>query len=107
MADGEKTPFDEAKEAEQNAAQIEDLKSMVSMADGADGQSYPVSKLDCIHSQWRQTAVRLLKLLNPEAYAEYRKMKYANGPNPDLAARKAAYMFAFEKFMEFYGIAGF
>jgi hypothetical protein len=80
---------------------------MVSMAEGADGQTYPVTRLDCIHTQWRQTATSLLRLLDSESYKKYREMKYANGPNPDLATRKAAYMFAFEKFMEFYGIAGF
>ncbi len=108
MAGGdEKSPFDQAKDAEAAAAAVEDLKAMVKTAEGADGQTYPVTKLDCIHGQWRQTAVHLLRLLDPEAYKKYRDMKYGDGPNPDLETRRKAYIFAVTEFMKFYGIAGF
>ena len=104
---GEANPFDQAQKAEKMAADVEALQSVVSMAEGADGQTYPVSRLDVIHSQWRQTATGILRLVNPEAYKKYRELKYSKGQNPDLATRKAAYEYAVLEFLKLYGVAGF
>jgi len=109
MGDMTNLPHDENQEMDQKAlesAQAE-LKSPVSEAE-INGQEVVVTKLDCISTQWRQTATKLLRLTDPKAYAEYRKIKYSGGPNPDLATRMKAYEFAVVAFLKSsYKIAGF
>ncbi len=57
---------------------------------------------------WRQQAVQLLRVIDADAYAEYRKRKYSKGKEPDLKTRKAAYAYAIAAFLEAsYKIAGF
>ena len=71
-------------------------------------KSFPVSRLDGISSQVRNTVVEVLKIVDPVGYAEYRKLKYASGENPSLAERRAAYEFAWKKFLQAsYNVPGF
>lgn len=75
--------------------------------DAPDGKTYPMSRLDMVSHQWRQTAVQLLKVLDPKAYQKYREMKYKGREKPDLKTRRAAYKFAIVKFLEIsYNIPG-
>lgn len=102
---GEK--FEAAKEVEKLAAAKEDLTAPFQMFKTEDGKEYAITKANILSSQVRNMMTSVLKIVNPEAYAEYKAMKYAKGPNPDLATRKAAYIFAFQKFLEStYEIAG-
>lgn len=66
------------------------------------------SNLQAAGEHWRQQAVQLLRVIDPDGYAEYRKRKYGKGKSPDLKTRKAAYAFAIAAFLEAsYKIAGF
>lgn len=47
----------------------------------------------------RREVVEALKSMDPEGYEEYGRRKYANGPNPSLDVRRAAYVFAFERLL--------
>ena len=94
-------------DADKKAKLLEKLTEPVQMFEVGE-KSFPVSRLDAISSQVRNTIVEVLKVVNPEAYAEYRKLKYATGENPSLAERRASYLFAFQKFMEAsYNVAGY
>ena len=65
------------------------------------------TKAQVVGEGWRQQAVQLLRVIDPDGYAEYRKMKYGQGKTPDLKTRKAAYAFAVARFLEAsYKLAG-
>lgn len=62
-----------------------------------------ITKLDAISSQWRQTAVKLLKELSPADYEKYRAIKFEGvpmGQRPSLDQSRAAYLFAMQRFLE-------
>mgnify|MGYP001810430552 CR=1 FL=1 len=42
----------------------------------------------------------MLKRLDRDGYEEYKRMKYGQSGNPDLATRKRAYAFAAQRFLE-------
>ncbi len=66
------------------------------------------TKLQAAGEHWRQQAVQLLRVIDPDGYAEYRKRKYGKGKTPNLKTRKAAYAFAVGRFLEAsYKVAGF
>ena len=84
------------------------LNEALSMFKGADGKDYPVSGKHIVSTQVRQAITATVKELDPEAYAVYRQIKYANGENPDIETRKKAYRHAFEAFLRLtYHIPGF
>jgi hypothetical protein len=98
------------KSSKDEDAQVKDqLTAVVNPAyQFEDGTVGPVTGADILSTQVRQTVTRVLKVVDPKGYAEYRALKYKNGPVPSLADRRAAYEFAFKKFMEAtYKIAGF
>ncbi|MEI6236318.1 MAG: hypothetical protein WCT04_24945 [Planctomycetota bacterium] len=93
--------------ADKDAKLLEKLTEPVQMFESGD-KSFPVSRLDAISSQVRNTVVEVLKIVDPAGYAEYRKLKYASGENPSLVERRAAYLLAFKKFLEAtYNVPGF
>ncbi len=94
--------FEHAQEKEKLASQKEDLTSIVTTHEIEGAGETPITKLDILSSQWRRTAVQILKDLDAEAYEKYRTMKYPDGAEskPDLATRKKAYGFAVEAFLD-------
>jgi hypothetical protein len=99
-------PFDaNAFENQQESEKLEQMKAHLTEPvtahhiEGTEGET-PITRLDMLSSQWRQTATHLLKVIDPKAYAKYREMKYAGGPNPDHATRMAAYKFAVHAFLD-------
>ncbi len=111
MSEGDKpfdaNAFEHAKEKEKLAAAKEDLTTPVTTHEIEGVGETLVTKLDIISHGWRQTAVRLLRVLDPEAYQRYRKLKYGAGKNPDHRTRMKAYQFAVARFLEAsYKIAG-
>ena len=99
--------YEHGQEAKELEAIKQTLTEPVTMIQGADGKDYAISALDLVSHEWRRTAVDLLKALDPEAYAEYREIKYGAGPNPSLATRREAYKFAVRRFLELsYQVAG-
>lgn len=57
-------------------------------------------------SAMRRAAVAVLEAYDPEAFAEYGKLKYANSQDPTLEDRIKAYEFAIKRAMEIgYGTA--
>jgi hypothetical protein len=66
------------------------------------------TQVQVVGESWRQCAVQLLKVLDVDAYAEYRKRKYGKSKSPDLKTRRAAYAFACDRFLDVsYKLAGF
>ncbi len=84
------------QEGKAKAALLEPVQNY----DAPDGKTYAFARIDMVSHQWRQTAVQLLKVLDPKAYQKYREMKYKNGKEPDLKARMKAYKFAIMRFLE-------
>ena len=102
---GEK--FEAAKKAEKLAQAHVELTEPCQMYKTDDGKAFMVSKANILSSQVRNMVTSVLRVVDPEGYAAYKAMKYAKGPNPTLAERKAAYLFAFQKFLDkTYEIAG-
>jgi hypothetical protein len=65
------------------------------------------TKAQAIGEGWRQQAVKVLHVIDPEGYKEYRQRKYGTSETPDLKTRKAAYAFAVARFLEAsYKLAG-
>lgn len=81
-------------------AQKADLLAPRGEVPGDDGETYTITKLDMVSSQWRQAAVQILRILDPEGYAHYRKLKYEKGQKPDLKTRKKAYSYAIRRFLD-------
>ena len=92
--------FENQQESDKAAKIKEKMSEPIDMFKAADGKEYAVTGIDAMSHQFRRMAVEGLKVVDPEGYDEYRKMKYAGGPNPDLATRKAAYIFAATRFIE-------
>ena len=96
--------FEHAQEKEKLAALKDDLGSAVAMTEIKEGQGETlITKLDVVSSRWRQMAVHVLKQLDEESYAEYRKLKYGEAgevTDPDIAQRKKAYRFAVTRFLD-------
>jgi hypothetical protein len=92
--------FEKQQDAEKLEAAKQHLTTPVTAhhIEGTEGET-PITQLDIISTQWRQTATRILKVINPEAYAKYREMKYAGGPSPDHATRMKAYEYAVIEFL--------
>ena len=88
--------FEKGQEIEAKKAQ---LMTVVGKQATQDGE-VDVTQLDAISHHWRQTAVQMLKVLDPAAYKKYREMKYAGGESPTLEQRKSAYKFAVKRFLE-------
>ena len=94
-------------DADKSAKLLAKLTEAVQMFEVGE-KSFPVSRLDAISSQVRNTVDEVLKLVDPVGYTEYRKLKYASGENPSLVERRAAYLLAFKKFLEAtYNVPGF
>jgi len=79
--------------------EFKDALAQVIGAVEVDGKEVPVLQVDAVSSQIRQSITQVLRVTDPEGYAEYRKIKYANGDEPSLTDRKAAYRFAFRRFL--------
>jgi hypothetical protein len=109
----EETPFDanafeKAQKKERQESLKETLLTPLGTTELQPGQGEtPIVPLDVISHNWRQQATTLLRALDPDAYAAYRKMKYEGGPDPDHATRMRAYRYAVGKFLEIsYKLAG-
>lgn len=92
----------------------EKASSCIDIFKGSDGEDYPVTPAMCLGRQIRRLAVELLRIVDPEKYEQYRKMKYtdpATGQptdNPTLATRREAYRFAMNSVLDAtYSIPGF
>ena len=81
---------------------------VVAVIQAADKKTYAATKLDAISHVWRRIAVDALRVVDPDAYAKYRRLKYGKGQTPDLATRRRAYEFAIKRFLELsYNLPGF
>ncbi len=99
--------FEKKQKADKLAAAKEDLTTPVTTHKIEGVGETLVTKLDIISHGWRQTAVRLLRVLDPDGYQQYRKLKYGAGKNPDHRTRMKAYQFAVARFLDVgYKIAG-
>ena len=61
-----------------------------------------ITRLEGVGLQWRRTATDILQQTDPEGYALYRSVKYADGAtdNPDLATRREGYKVAALRVLE-------
>ena len=91
--------YEDKQEAEALAAMKEDLNSVVTIHEIEGAGQTPVTKLDIISHSWRQTATRLLRVIDEDSWIRYKALKYAGGDNPDHATRMKAYEFAVIAFL--------
>jgi hypothetical protein len=66
-----------------------------------DGEYHVVTVAEAMVREIRRTPVEVLQTRDPASYDEYRQIKYAAGDAPTLQMRKAAYIFAAKRLVEF------
>ena len=94
-----------ADESAALAALKEKLLEPKGLAKSADGKEYPVCVAEAQFKAIRNQTAALLRVLDPEAHATYKKMKTEDGGS--LAARRKAYLFVYERLLvHCYCIAG-
>ena len=78
----------------------EKLLEPVALFHAADDQDYAVTGLEIAVKDLRNSTTALLKVVDPEGYRTYRRIKYRHGDNPDLQTRRMAYLFAFDALLQ-------
>jgi hypothetical protein len=104
--------FEKAQAKQKGAANDTALKDqLLNVVDSwtcpADGQDYPVTVAMVQNAQVRGMIVKVVQILDPKAHTEYLKLRYGKAYGhpelkyqPTLAERRAAYEFAFKRYLE-------
>lgn len=96
---------EEEDDANELAAMKEKLLEAKSLVTGDDKKSYPLCVGEAAFKRVRNQTAALLKIVDPKSHATYRKMKAED--NASLAARRKAYVWAFERVCEhLYNVPG-
>src|SRR3990172_6054064 len=74
---------------------FDNLTDLLSAPVGMHGDTM-VTRLEALGAWFRRTAVEILKTTDPEGYATYRAIKYADGKasDPPMGQRREAYVWA-------------